>query len=160
MHSDLNIKYDVCKESDSVYKFLSSSCGDNKILKAYSLILSDKDGNFIPAELWCQGKLEISVPVESKNVQLAGIGSDGNVIYFKPDSIENGNAVFTVSAPMSFAIVDLNKINNSDSNIDNSNILNDNTPIQTGSMMLNTAILIAFCSLASILIFRRRNKIG
>ena len=61
---------------------------------------------------------------------------------------------------MSFAIVDLNKINNSDSNIDNSNILNDNTPIQTGSMMLNTAILIAFCSLASILIFRRRNKIG
>lgn len=160
MHRDLNIKYDVCKESDSVYKILSSSCGDNKILKAYSLTLSDKDGNFIPAELWCQGKLEISVPVESKNVQLAGIGSDGNVIYFKPDSIENGNAVFTVSAPMSFAIVDLNKINNSDSNIDNSNILNDNTPIQTGSMMLNTAILIAFCSLASILIFRRRNKIG
>lgn len=134
---------------------MSSSCGDNKILKAYSLTLSDKDGNFIPAELWCQGKLEISVPVESKNVQLAGIGSDGNVIYCKPDSIENGNAVFTVSAPMSFAIVDLNKTNNSDSNI-----LNDNTPIQTGSMMLNTAILIAFCSLASILIFRRRNKIG
>lgn len=160
MHRDLNIKYDVCKESDSVYKFLSSSCGDNKILKAYSLTLSDKDGNFIPAELWCQGNLEISVPVESKNVQLAGIGSDGNVIYCKPDSIENGNAVFTVSAPMSFAIVDLNKINKSDSNIDNSNILNDNTPIQTGSMMLNTAILIAFCSLASILIFRRRNKIG
>ena len=144
MHRDLNIKYDVCKESDSVYKFLSSSCGDNKILKAYSLTLSDKDGNFIPAELWCQGNLEISVPVESKNVQLAGIGSDGNVIYCKPDSIENGNAVFTVSAPMSFAIVDLNKINKSDSNIDNSNILNDNTPIQTGSMMLNTAILIAF----------------
>ncbi|WP_304033677.1 hypothetical protein [Ruminococcus bromii] len=160
MHRDLNIKYDVCKESDSVYKFLSSSCGDKKILKAYSLTLSDKDGNFIPAELWCQGKFEISVPVESKNVQLAGISSDGNVIYCKPNSIENGNAVFTVSAPMSFAIVDLNKINNSDSNIDNSNILNDNTPIQTGSMMLNTAILIAFCSLASILIFRRRNKIG
>lgn len=127
MHRDLNIKYDVCKESDSVYKFLSSSCGDKKILKAYSLTLSDKDGN---------------------------------VIYCKPDSIENGNAVFTVPAPMSFAIVNLNKINNSDSNIDNSNILNDNTPIQTGSMMLNTAILIAFCSLASILIFRRRNKIG
>lgn len=160
MHRDLNIKYDVCKESDSVYKFLSSSCGDKKILKAYSLTLSDKDGNFIPAELWCQGKFEISVPVESKNVQFAGISSEGNVIYCKPDSIENGNAVFTVSAPMSFAIVDLNKINNSDSNIDNSNILNDNTPIQTGSMMLNTAILIAFCSLASILIFRRRNKIG
>ena len=40
MHRDLNIKYDVCKESDSVYKFLSSSCGDNKILKAYSLTLA------------------------------------------------------------------------------------------------------------------------
>lgn len=146
--------------SDSTITPDESNSGDNKILKAYSLTLSDKDGNFIPAELWCQGNLEISVPVESKNVQLAGIGSDGNVIYCKPDSIENGNAVFTVSAPMSFAIVDLNKINKSDSNIDNSNILNDNTPIQTGSMMLNTAILIAFCSLASILIFRRRNKIG
>lgn len=154
MHKDLNISYDVCSENDEEYKLLSSSAGKNKILKTYSVSLTDKDGNYIPAELWCSGYCKISVPVVSENIQLAGINTDGSIVYCKPDSVENGTAVFTVSHPMSFAIVETATEN--PSSVNN----NNGTPIQTGSEMSGVILLAALLSLTVILITKRRNKIG
>ena len=154
MHKDLNIKYDLCNENSEEYKLLSSEKGNNKILNTYSVSLTDKDGNYIPAELWCTGSYKISVPVDSENVQLAGINTDGSIVYYKPDSVENGMAVFTVSYPMSFAIVETTAEN--PSSVNN----NNGTPIQTGSEMCGAILLAALLSLTIILIAKRRNKIG
>lgn len=154
MHKDLNIKYDLCNKNSEEYKLLSSAKGNNKILNTYSVSLTDKDGNYIPAELWCTGSYKISVPVDSENVQLAGINTDGSIVYYKPDSVENGMAVFTVSYPMSFAIVETTAEN--PSSVNN----NNGTPIQTGSEMCGAILLAALLSLTIILIAKRRNKIG
>ncbi|MGN0550325.1 MAG: hypothetical protein ACI4I4_00585 [Acutalibacteraceae bacterium] len=163
MHKDLNIKYDVCSENSEEYKLLSSAKGNNKILNTYSVSLTDKDSNYIPAELWCSGSYKISVPVDSKNIQLAGIDTDGNIVFCKPDSHENGTAVFTVSYPMSFAIVETTAENPSSDNKNstaNNNTTNNGTPIQTGSEMCGVILLAALLSLTVILITKRRNKIG
>ena len=154
MHKDLNIKYDLCSENSEEYKLLSSANGNNKILNTYSVSLTDNDGNYIPAELWCSGYCKISVPVDSENIQLAGINTDGSIVYCKPDSVENGTALFTVSYPMSFAIVE--------TTVDNPSSVNNNnsTPIQTGSEMCGAILLAALLSLTVILIAKRRNKIG
>lgn len=109
MHENLNIKYDACGENDNEYSLLSSSIGENKILKVYSVSMTDNNGNYIPAELWCQGEFEISVPVDNSNVQFAGMNTDGEITYYEPDSVENGIAVFTVSHPTSFAVVETAK---------------------------------------------------
>lgn len=159
MHEALNIKYNACSENDADYKLLYSSKGENKILKAYSVSLTDNDGNYIPAELWCQEGFKISVPVDNDNVEFAGIDADGQVVCYKPDSVKNGIAVFTVPHPMSFAIVESQAKNVSEDN--NNDLVNDNTVIQTGiTMFINAVLLIAMLSLAVIFSVKRRNKIG
>lgn len=167
MHKDLNISYDVCSENAEEYKLLSSSAGENKIKKTYSVSLTDKAGNYIPAELWCGSSCEISVPVDSDNIQLVGIDADGNVVYHKPDSVQNGIAVFTVSHPMSFAIVEASAKNVSSNNTSSKNnasaikTVNDNTPIKTGVVVCSVVLFIAAVfSLALILSVKRRNRIG
>lgn len=154
MHKDLNINYDLCSENSEEYKLLSSSAGKNKILKTYSVSLTDNDGNYIPAELWCTDSCKISVPVDSENIQLAGINTEGNIVFCKPDSLENGTAVFTVSHPMSFAIVETTAEN--PSSVNN----NNGTPIQTGSVTFGILLLVALLSLTIICFTKRRNKIG
>ena len=147
MHKDLSINYDVSDENDDDYSLLSSAVGNNKILKAYSLSLTDNDGNYIPAELWTKEGFEISVPVESENVKLAAINNDGNVTYYKPDSVEHGIAVFTVSYPTSFAIVDT---------VVNTNT-SDKSP-QTGATENMAIMPVLFVSIASIYILKRRKR--
>lgn len=160
-HEDLSIKYDTCSKNDNEYSLLSSLIGKNKILKAYSVSLTDNDGNFIPAELWCQGEFEISVPVDNDNVQFAGIDADGKITYYKPDSVKDGIAVFTISHPMSFAIVETATKNvSSDINSGTIETTNDNKPIQTGTTMCSAVLLIAIFSFVLIFGLKRRNKIG
>ena len=156
MHRDLNIKYDLCIENSEEYKLLSSAKGKNKILKAYSVSLTDKDGDYIPAELWCADSCKISLPVNGDKIQLACINTEGDIVYYKPDSVENGRAEFTVSHPMSFAVMENAPSNNSgDSQTDN-----DNTTIQTGSEICGAILLVALLSLTVILFCRRRYRIG
>lgn len=156
MHKDLNIRYSAYNENNEEYALLTSSIKD-KILKAYSVSLTDNDGNYIPAELWCQSSCKISVPVDKDNIQLAGIDFDGNVTYYKPDSVENGIAVFTVSYPMSFAIVETAENNNA--NPDKPS--DDNTTVPTGeTTYIAVYLLIAIISLAVIFIVKRRKRIG
>lgn len=163
MHSSLNIDYTACDKNDSLYKLLSDGIGENNILKSYSLSMTDNDGNYIPAELWCQGNFEISVPVNSENVKFAGIDEEGNIVYCEPDSVKNGVAVFTVSHPMSFAVVETanNTHNGGDTEITTpATKSDDSTPVQTGSATNSSVLLIAMFSLVLIIALRRRNKIG
>ncbi len=157
MHEDLNIKYEACSKADSDYLSLSSSVGENKLLQVYSVSVTDNNGSYIPAELWCEGEFEISVPVENKNVKFAGLDADGNITYYEPDSVENGVAVFTAAYPMSFAVVENVS---ADSNISVIKPSNDGTPIQTGAAMYNAALLTAVFAVVLIFSLRRRNKIG
>ena len=161
MHENLNIKYDACGENDNEYSLLSSSIGENKILKVYSVSMTDNNGNYIPAELWCQGEFEISVPVDNSNVQFAGMNTDGEITYYEPDSVENGIAVFTVSHPTSFAVVETAKKNiSADTDTSVVRTTNDGTPIQTGTEMCCGAILlVAVLSFVLIFSVRRRNRI-
>lgn len=156
MHKDLNIRYSAFNENNEEYAALIKSVKE-KILKAYSVSLTDNDGNYIPPELWCQGSCRISVPVDKDNIQLVGIDIDGQITYFNPDSVENGTAVFTVSYPMSFAIVETAENNNAGSD----NPTNSNTTVPTGETTFSAVyLLIAILSLAVIITIKRRKRIG
>lgn len=156
IHKDLNIKYDLCSENSEEYKLLSSAKDNNKILNTYSVSLTDKNGNYIPAELWCSDSFKISVPVDGENIQLAGINTEGNIVYYKPDSVKNGIAVFTVSHPMSFAVMDTSAEKGI---FENSN--DSDGSANTGETPINQ-IIIAVAMLALVVIFgtKRRNKVG
>lgn len=162
MHKDANIKYEPCNEGNAEYDLLCSETDKNKILKMYTLNITDKDGNYIPAEIWYQGNCEISIPIDSENVELAGIDADGKVTYYKPNSIKDGTAVFTVDYPMSFAIIENTQSKDNTQNKDNTIIktLSDNTTIQTGSQTFGALLIIEIFSLILIFALRRRNKIG
>ncbi len=157
MHKDLNIEYSLCNDNSFEKNMLKSALGEKTILNMYSLSLTDNEGNYIPAELWCQSEFKISVPVQSKNVQLAGIDNDGKVVCYEPDSFKNQTAVFTVSHPMSFAIVENTNtgVNNSDFVINNSG---DHSAIQTGSVMCCTVLMTALFALVFTIVFKRREN--
>ncbi len=134
MHESLNIQYNVCNEKDEEYIAITSALDKTSVSGVYSVSLTDNDGNYIPDELWCQGDYKISVPVSGNNVEFAEIDTDGQINYYKPDSVENGIAVFTVSHPMSFAVVDRTSTNKNISDNTSTdkaviNTSNDNTTI-------------------------------
>lgn len=163
MHEALNIQYNVCTEKDEEYKAITSALDKTSVWGVYSVSLTDNDGNYIPDELWCQGDYKISVPVSGNNVEFAAIDTDGQINYYKPDSVENGIAVFTVSHPMSFAVVDrtgTNKNISDNKSADKAviNTSNDNTPIQTGSTVCCSVLLIVMFASAFVIVFKRRNN--
>ncbi|MGN1130453.1 MAG: fibronectin type III domain-containing protein, partial [Ruminococcus sp.] len=153
MHKDLNISYEEYNKDSEEYNLLTSSVDESKIIKAYSVSFSDKNGDPIHPELWCQKQYKISVPVESKDVQLAGMLGDGTVDYYNPVSYENGVAVFNVPIPMSFAVVE-----KSDDIIDSPNT--DEHPIikDGDSMVVFVFLAIAILSLTIIFVTKRRNR--
>lgn len=186
MHRSLNISYKACAKKDSEYSSIISALSGRKLLGVYSASLTDNDGNRIPAELWCQDEFKISVPADSKNVEFAGIDLDGQVSYYKPDSFENGMAVFTVAYPMTFALVESSEqnaptngdntanVNSTDNNTANVNSTGGSTtnstaatakssgssPINTGSTVPCVVLLAALFSLVLIIAAKRRNKVG
>ena len=167
MHKDLNITYDVCDKNSSEYKNMASSIGNRTVKKMYSASVTDNNGINIPAELWYQGDLKISLPVDSKDIMLASINSDGQVSYLNPDSVEDGLAVFTVAEPESFAIVEnnsktpdspstatnINSDNGSSNSSDNGNnssvqktnttLQNDNKTVQNDNSTVQTGVAIS-----------------
>lgn len=163
MHESLNIQYNVCNEKDEEYIAITSALDKTSVSGVYSVSLTDNDGNYIPAELWCQGDYKISVPVSGNNVEFAEIDTDGQINYYKPDSVENGIAVFTVSHPMSFAVVDRTSTNKNISDNTSTdkaviNTSNDNTTIQTGSTVCCSVLLIVMFASAFVIVFKRRNN--
>lgn len=163
MHEALNIQYNVCNEKDEEYIAITSALDKTSVSGVYSVSLTDNDGNYIPDELWCQGDYKISVPVSGNNVEFAAIDTDGQINYYKPDSVENGIAVFTVSHPMSFAVVDRTSTNKNISDNTSTdkaviNTSNDNTPIQTGSTVCCSVLLIVMFASAFVIVIKRRNN--
>lgn len=163
MHEALNIQYNVCTEKDEEYIAITSALDKTSVSGVYSVSLTDNDGNYIPDELWCQGDYKISVPVSGNNVEFAAIDTDGQINYYKPDSVENGIAVFTVSHPMSFAVVDRTSTNKNISDNTSTdkaviNTSNDNTTIQTGSTVCCSVLLIVMFASAFVIVFKRRNN--
>lgn len=163
MHESLNIQYNVCTEKDEEYIAITSALDKTSVSGVYSVSLTDNDDNYIPAELWCQGDYKISVPVSGNNVEFAEIDTDGQINYYKPDSVENGIAVFTVSHPMSFAVVDRTSTNKNISDNTSTdkaviNTSNDNTTIQTGSTVCCSVLLIVMFASAFVIVFKRRNN--
>lgn len=163
MHEALNIQYNVCNEKDEEYSTITSALDKTSVSGVYSVSLTDNDGNYIPDELWCQGDYKISVPVSGNNVEFAEIDTDGQINYYKPDSVENGIAVFTVSHPMSFAVVDRTSTNKNISDNTSTdkaviNTSNDNTTIQTGSTVCCSVLLIVMFASAFVIVFKRRNN--
>lgn len=128
MHEDLIVNYTCCAEGSECYNnFADNASGE--ILSSYDIQLTDSDGNFVPAELWCQGTLTMSVPVDSENVTMLQLTSEGTYEEIKPVSVENGVAEFEVYEPSSFAIVDCSTSDNSsDDNKDNTSTNTDNKP--------------------------------
>ena len=118
MHSSLNVSAQAMDTESDEYQAMSAAA-DGQILSAYSVSTTDQNGNFIPAELWISGGVQITVPVDEGLVPtgadeaaqgdaiiaLTMIGEDGGVITVYPDSIKDGKAVFTIAAPADFAVV-------------------------------------------------------
>lgn len=193
MHSSLNISYNMLEENSDEYNKLVSDIknagnknenidtvplknygsssitinDDKKILKGYSVSLTDKDKNPILAELWIQGDIEISVPAEHENVSLMGVGSDGQAVECEPESFENGKAVFKISEPISFILVDNSEKTASntpaDKNPDNKKdtvIQKDNNTVKTGDLTNLMLLLFAVSiSSATVIILWRRRKV-
>lgn len=151
MHNALNIEY----QKDNKNTLFTSSADKNRILKSYSLNMTDKDGNYIPEELWCREGFEISVPVESKSVQLATIDNDGNINYYNPDSFSDGKAVFKIPQLKSFAVVDTVMSDNGKT-ADNVK----DSPLTGVKQELLPLILMTFALIYIVYFIRRRKKIG
>lgn len=151
MHDALNIEYN----EDNKNSLFTSSVGKNRILKSYSLNMTDKDGNYIPEELWCREGFEISVPVNNENVQLAAIDNDGNINYYNPDSFKDGKAVFTIPQLTSFAVVDT-AISDNGKTADNVK----DSPLTGVKQELLPLILMTVALIYIVYFIRRRKKIG
>ncbi|WP_298482591.1 hypothetical protein [uncultured Ruminococcus sp.] len=167
MHEDLNINYNVSSKNDDEYSQLASAAGEDNILKAYSLSLTDSNSNYIPAELWCQEGFEMTVPVDHQNIQLVAIDHDGNVTYYTPDSVENEKAVFTIPNPMSFAIVETvadttvttDEVSNAGGTAVAGNTKKIGSSPKTGEAELFAVLVIAFASITLLYMAKRRKKV-
>lgn len=149
-HDELNIIYNTT-DSDEFNQLKADNKG--KVLGTYSVSLTDKNGNYVPAELWCKENFEMSVPVDRSNIQLASIGEDGSISYYKPVKIENGKATFNVPYPTSFAIVET-----SDNSTNDTVTPSDSTPIKTGAVVCTALFAILVLSGAVFISVKRRNK--
>lgn len=159
MHRDLKLKSALLNANDSEYASMKKALGKNEILQSYSMTLTDKSGNAISAELWCQDNFKVTVPVDSENVMYAEILQDGSVAYHKPDSVKDGVATFTVSAPSSFAIVKGSASNNSSVKTTNSSVTGA-SPIATGTEICTVFIAIGIVAGFAVLMLKRRNNNG
>lgn len=149
-HDELNISY---TDTDSKqFEPLKSKFG-NKVLNTYSVSLTDKSGNYVPAELWCEESFELSVPVDKNNIQLASISENGEISYCAPKKIENGAATFNVPYPTSFAVIET-----SSDGTGSSLTPSDSSPIRTGAVVCTTSFVILVLSGAVLFILKRRNK--
>lgn len=155
MHSSLNVSYTAYSTDDEQYKKFESLIKDGKILDFYKGTLSDNNGNSAFAEFWCDNNLKLTMPVSGKNISLAVLDGDGGIKYIKPDSFENGKAVFTLSQPTDFALVETSS--SGGNNTGNTQI--DNTTIKTGATVIYTISFTAIIALLAFAVLKKRVRI-
>lgn len=155
MHSSMNISYDLMDENHAEYKNLVAAAipdGNKKALRGYSLSLSDGKGNPMLADLWIQGEIEVSVPVDNEHVVLLGLDSDGQVVESRPVSYQNGVATFRLLEPMSFILADT--AGASATTGDSVKTGDDNSTVAGYLMLLSGGLLLAAA------IWKKRKKIN
>ena len=96
------INHDPIDILSPTYNILRSAAGGRTMTCAYDLSAADPAGNYIPAELWCEG-ITVSIPVATDDAQIVTLNENGEAITITPDSIENGWATFTLTEPAPFA---------------------------------------------------------
>ena len=147
MHSALRVNYSALENGELFEKLRAAAGG--RTMTAYDPALSDAQGNFVPAEIWCAG-VTLSVPVSSGSVSIAYIDSDGNVQTAAPDKVENGFAEFTVAEPVAFAVIENTVPAPSGDNVKTGD---------TTSAWAIAAVVTASLALA-VISWRRRRKFG
>lgn len=151
MHNSLNINYKTCTMIDAFETYNNKS----KVLSAYELDWLDNNGNQLPMELWLQGVYTLSIPLSDSRAELLLLDNDGNITKCEY-TYENGNAVFTVNEPVSFAFVSTE--NSSTDNSNNSENLNVST-ISTGdsSYILFVYLFVMIVSFVVFIMVQRKN---
>lgn len=151
-HQSLNINYKTYADTDVFESYKDNA----KVLSAYELDWADGNGNQLPMELWLQGTMTVSVPLDDSNAELLLLDADGNIS--KCEYIyENGNAVFTVDEPVSFALVSEKSHTDNLSSSDNP----DTSSTQTGDSSYMTFSICLFALVGSLAVFvavQRRRK--
>lgn len=150
IHDELNICYN--SKGSKEFKQLKSKFG-NKVLNTYTVSLTDRNGNFVPAEYWCEENFELSVPVSKSNIQLASVSENGEISYYTPTKLENGTATFKVPYPTSFAIIETSAESTNDTITPS-----DSTPIKTGAVVCTILFAILMLSGVVFVTVKRRNK--
>lgn len=148
VHKELNVSYTHTKNSE--LDELKSKLG-SKVLNTYSVNLTDNNGNYVPAEFWCEEGFELSVPVAKNNIQLASVSENDEISYYTPEKVENGIAKFNVPYPTSFAVIETS----SDSTGSSAAII-DGAPIKTGAVVY-TALFVA-SALSCIVFFALKKR--
>ncbi len=158
MHQSMNVYYNPIKKGSDDYA-LFSKAAPNGISTIYNAAYDDGKGTFIPAEFWCSG-VTISVPVESNDVKLAVMGTDGAVQVIKPDSIRDGKASFSAAAPVSFAVIKTTSsgAKTPDSNNNRSSSAADSNTVSTGDSTAITFALAVLAFSAAMIFLAKRKK--
>ena len=133
MHDDLQIKLEPLSEDSEDYKALSAG---GSLLSAYSFGTTDKNGSFAPSELWSAGGFRLSIPSNGKSIALIVENTEGETVTVAPDSVKDGNAVFTVAEVNSIAVAERPTVLIGDVNSDGKVNIDDATLIQKYSIDL------------------------
>ena len=147
MHKGLNVSY---AEADGI-----EGIGDGAD-RYYKLSMTDKDGNYVPGELWCGG-VSISVPVSSDSAEIKVFMLDGSEEIIVP-VIENGIATFELAEPLSFAVDedprndDSSSQNDSSSRKEKASPADENPATGTGALAGMTAMLL----LGAVMVIKKR----
>ena len=141
MHQSLNVTaQEMDAESEEYQAIDSATSGD--VLSAYSVSTTDANGNYVPAELWTAGGVQISISLGhnsdlaptgagiASDIALTITGDDGELRIIYPDSVENGAAIFTLAAPTDFALIRTAPVLYGDTDLDGDVSILDATLIQ------------------------------
>ena len=67
------------RSGTEAWNLLSDGLQDQQVDSAFVCMVTDADGNYIPAELWTQSDLVYSVPVKNPDVRIKALMEDGTV---------------------------------------------------------------------------------
>ena len=153
MHSSLKASATALDTESEEYQALQAAA-DGELISAYAVSTTDKNGNFVPAELWTSGGMQITVALDGNDIAPTGSGDksanrntivlialtdDGEAVRIYPDRIENGKAVFTSVIPSDFAVAKVEAYKLGDADGDGEVDITDATTIQRFDVRMNIA---------------------
>ena len=119
MHRDMQILASPLKQDSEEYRLFSSKGSG---LSVYSFTETDTSGNYVPAELWCAGGYQISVPTNGKQYVLIAQNDNGDLVTVSPEKSDTQTAVYHVGSFTAFALKEVPAVTP----------VNPDQPIRTG----------------------------